>query len=103
MRLHIQPWGGEGHAQMRADGSCFEALVVGEPADGVYELVPVCPDPTDPTPRPYKQCPDCDGTGTQAGMSLPVDPPRPAPCPSCSVEPKQTEQNKGEPRWIPLR
>ena len=38
-------------------------------------------------------CPDCGGTGTQAGMSLPVDPPRPAPCPSCSVEPKQTVPN----------
>ena len=44
------------------------------------------------TPRPYKQpCPDCDGTGYVGpepgthGMS--------ADCPSCSVEPKQTEQN----------
>jgi len=47
------------------------------------------------TPRPYKQpCPDCDGTGYVGpepgthGMS--------ADCPSCSVEPKQTEQNKGQ-------
>ena len=75
---------------------CAETL---EP--GVYELVAVRPDPTDPTPRPYKQpCPDCDGTrkravaaGNDGGIWVKRGN---EPCPSCSVGPKQTEQNKGQ-------
>ena len=46
---------------------------------------------TDPTPRPYKQCPDCDGYGnvdTDTVRGTPDD-----SCSSCSVGPKQTEQN----------
>ena len=48
----------------------------------------------DPTPRPYKQCPDCNGAeyicpGCRAGQCDGHI----VPCPSCSVEPKQTEQN----------
>ena len=57
----------------------------------------------DPTPRPYNQCPDCDGTGTRAKpynrpskttttyASAEVD--ELQPC-LCSVEPNQTEPNK---------
>ena len=55
------------------------------------------------TPRPYNQCPDCDGTGEAVAEWGEEFQSVMEPCPTCSVEPKQTEQNKGEPRWIPLR
>ena len=43
----------------------------------------VCPDPTDPTPRPYKQCSDCGGKGKTITRTSRL----------CSVEPKQTVPN----------
>ena len=48
---------------------------------------------TDPTPRPYKQCPDCDGTGEAVAEWGEEFQSVMEPCPTCSVEPKQTEQN----------
>ena len=86
MRLHIQPWGGEGHGQAREDGTYFEALVAGDPEDGVYELVAVCPNCEEGLLH--------EGCRYYAiGNSVCTKCGEYVPCPSCSVEPKQTEQN----------
>ena len=103
-RVTIEP---HAEGQHKVEGEFFVDLhgsVCAETLEpGVYELVAVRPDPTDPTPRPYKQCPDCDGTGEAVAEWGEEFQSVMEPCPTCSVEPKQTEQNKGEPRWIPLR
>ena len=62
-RVTIEPYA---EGQHKVEGEFFVDLhgsVCAETLEpGVYELVAVCPDPTDPTPRPYKQpCPNCDG------------------------------------------